>query len=1032
MTALLINVTQQPALLSSLENVKLNTDIYYDNNRQKDFLQENNTLIYEWLYSVDDGKTFRTLNENSANLTIDLDTININFIYKLKISIDRPSSEITSNTDSSTGFITNKSNKFLLSNQENDDSEVWYSTNIKINHNIDIADIIVDFALNDIIEQLEDQIDFGLTSDAIDIQENESSQISIIPDDETATIVEVDTDETSSTLWFPGLIDCYTPATMTSCGITINYCIYERRSILVDGFSNCGSIHDCPANGCVLDGGPIITANGPVGNWKNIKVGNSYAACFTGDGFPVAQDPQQWDGKRSKSVDSCGEPIISDSRYDSLVLCDDPKKTYQNYYDCANPPNVGNMSCPGQVVGNQCDPGGAINDMECLGEFKRFMFPTNRYGCLQNKYYYASTCKCNGEILGSIDTNPATCQANTDQCKTVAPPSLSYYCRELGVTVNVDAEVKEGKYTGVLNVNFGPVAAPPGTTESGRIGGGLTGGVLPKSYTAYLQGSADAANYSVDPSITLDVTRNAGKTSSECSIKTIKTSSDPWGGCIEAGDCYEHKDIPGALRCFTGDQYYKIEGFGSITYNCYKECQKNTPTTATVPAFRIYPVTTRPPEDLCGLLSLAEAEAKLEKDNEGKAYAVRTDTLRAGFGSSCVEKCKNFEGFPSKNTTRFSTNGGIKTGTLGLRNPCVKCGCKDNDDCDGCGVCVDGECIEYPNNRPTTAFHPCEAARKDGGTVSCCVAYDALGKKTVSCARSIACETCQDAQSLEENIPTGSITGSVAKVSFDPYNPEKGCCFGVVYDPRCQDCDPIYKTLRDRCRPPKECRLTGDTTTWVDEDDFAHESDNYHCIIPPCPPCQIEADDYDTTGNCISYNDTPAAKANCEECEPIDNPDYPLNSDEPQIPNFYSTLDEGQTCCQTGATTFVPCSNCCADSETGYNTCCPGAEDTCCDGACYATVAGRTICCNGKEAAFEDACNLCSFDQYGQQESQCDTYYSCCTKTVSGVEFFTGCYSNAYCDCQTCKGGKVVDVESDDPDDCCYAGAAPQSIFYEP
>jgi len=1024
MTALLINVTQQPALLSSLENVKLNTDIYYDNNRQKDFLQENNTLIYEWLYSVDDGKTFRTLNENSANLTIDLDTININFIYKLKISIDRPSSEIASNTDSSTGFITNKSNKFLLSNQESDNSEVWYSNNIKINHSIDIADIIVDFALNDIIEQLEDQIDFGLTSDAIDIQENESSQISIIPDDETATIVEVDTDETSSTLWFPGLMDCYTPATMTSCGITINYCIYEQKSILVDGLGNCGSINDCPGNGCVLDGGPVITANGPVGNWLNVKLGDSYTACWKN--FEGAIDPQQWDGQRSKSVDSCGEPIIGDSQYDSLVLCDDPGKAYASAYFCANPPGEGNMSCPGQIVSNRCDPGGAMNDMPCLGTFQRLAVPSNKYRCHQNKYYYPSTCRCNGKILSSIDTNLATCQADQDQCKTVDPPNLSYYCRELGVTVPVLREVDDdGNYTGVLYVNFGPVAAPPGTTESGRLGW-----AFPKVYTAHLQGSAKGANYSLSKSITLTVKSNSGKTSSECSIKTLTAASDPWGGCIEAGNCYEHDDIPKTLRCFASDKYYKIQGLGNKTFSCWTECNKFTPATATVPAFRIYPVTTRP-ESLYGLLSLAEAEAKLEKDNKGKAYAVRRDTLRPGFGSTCVESCKNSKGFPSKNSTRFSTNGGIVQGSLGLVNPCVKCGCKEDKDCGGCGVCMDGECIEYPNDNPNSAaVHPCEAAAKGGGTVSCCVGYDALGKKIVSCAKSKYCETCQDPQVDDQSIPTGAIVGTVARVSFDSNDPAKDCCNGVVYDPRCQICD--VSTVRPKCRPPEECRLTGDTTTWVDEDGFEQQSDNYHCIIPPCPPCQIEADDYDTTGNCISYNDTPEAKQNCEECEPIDNPDYPGDSDEPLIPNFYSTLDEGQTCCQTGATTFVPCSNCCADSETGYNTCCPGADDTCCDGACYATVAGRTICCNGKEAAFGDACNLCSFDEFGQQESKCDTYYSCCSKTVSGVEFFTGCYSNTYCDCETCSGGEVVTVESDDPDDCCYAGAAPQSIFYEP
>ena len=89
MTALSINITQEPAYLNSLQRIQLVAEINYpdDGIRQQSYGNLNNHISYEWLYSTNEGRTFKTLNENSYYLNIGLDTININFIYKFTFFI---------------------------------------------------------------------------------------------------------------------------------------------------------------------------------------------------------------------------------------------------------------------------------------------------------------------------------------------------------------------------------------------------------------------------------------------------------------------------------------------------------------------------------------------------------------------------------------------------------------------------------------------------------------------------------------------------------------------------------------------------------------------------------------------------------------------------------------------------------------------------------------------------------------------------------------------------------------------------------
>ena len=114
---LYIDIKQSPSLLASVENVKLSSDIYYLNADRQQFLLNtaDGTVSYSWLYSADGGQTFKTLNQNSPSLSLDVNTLNIQYIYKLKVSIDRNPSSLLSNSSDIKNIISNTSNNIINS-----------------------------------------------------------------------------------------------------------------------------------------------------------------------------------------------------------------------------------------------------------------------------------------------------------------------------------------------------------------------------------------------------------------------------------------------------------------------------------------------------------------------------------------------------------------------------------------------------------------------------------------------------------------------------------------------------------------------------------------------------------------------------------------------------------------------------------------------------------------------------------------------------------------------------------------------------
>jgi hypothetical protein len=1020
-----ISIVQTPNIIRSLEGVSLDAELGYDEyTKNRELVTGESQILIEWLYSTDAGKTFKKLNATTNTLNIQIDTLNINFVYKLKATIQRPDSGIIANQGDYQEIVLNSDNNFIATNQEQDqDSEVYYSGNLTLKHNLDLEDIILGMSSDEIQKALSEQsvILSIIANDGFNELDTDTEEQAVEDTLQPSSITFTGDDLTST----QGLSDygmeiqglygyCYFKRFEYVCGAEIEYCVGEFWSFIKPAF--CPTQAESCSQGCILTKG-AWTAKGTAGTWQNVQIEpNSYKWCSS------------FSNNESKPT---AAGTCSPTNEASVMSCaNDGSYGIEPIYKRKCIPWGGNSSCPGlkakriQGKPGKCtqlwgvpypdcyefdykDDGGlklGTNCGPCKGPRIFYDDPQQvKYSCNHKLYLNRPSTTCDDDIIYKGDCD------NTPISKKIGPPTATY--SDKGITVTVTAKSDDDKT--LYYDQGGQTDLPTGPYE------------LPlRSQTAGAGADGSAVNGNFDNSITVTV---LGTKEDECDMFGLDQGEDPWGMCIQGGDCVK-KDIRGfpigidpSHKCFKGSRYYKISTGGKKSFPCAAHCAPRvTPASVMAPIVTIMPLTSRPTaggvED--DLYTLAEAKAKVEKDNAKNAYWLKTYRL-VGTSKPCYKDCNSTTG--AWQVQVFQGVGSIHAGEdLSLHNACVNCGCDTDADCDGCSVCCDGLCVDYPSTVEQSACHPCAAIPSS----VCCQEFDLIGNKTVACADPKKCEEC---------IPfPNSMLGTFPRTVYDPNDPRFDCCNGVVYDPRCEECDPIHGTVREKCRLPYECRLTGETTTWVDEDGFEQQSDNYHCIIPPCPACEIEADDYDTTGDCISYNDTPEAKENCKACTPIDNPDYPLKSDVPLISDIYSTLDEGQECCQTGATTFVPCSNCCADSETGYNTCCPGAEDTCCDGACYQSVAGRTTCCNGKEAAFEDACNLCSFDQYGQQESKCDTYYSCCTKTVSGVEFFTGCYSNAYCDCQTCKGGKVVDVESDDPDDCCYAYAAAQSIFYEP
>ena len=310
----------------------------------------------------------------------------------------------------------------------------------------------------------------------------------------------------------------------------------------------------------------------------------------------------------------------------------------------------------------------------------------------------------------------------------------------------------------------------------------------------------------------------------------------------------------------------------------------------------------------------------------------------------------------------------------------------------------------------------------------------------MTCADPYLCQECIAVESDNSGDPSGTTVG----LSYNSNDPTVKCCAGVKYDPRCKKCE--EGTITDLCIPPKVCTKSG-TSTW---DDYSNDPlfptqityDTFSCIIPPCPHCTFEADDYETSGSCVPYNGSVDAILACMECEVISNPFYPALSDEPYMPFFTSTLDEGQTCCQTGAETASPADVCCPGDT--YSIIC-STDESCCNGDCL----DPGQCCGDSGAEDAPICQDC------EGKEKCPSGTTCCTGTDPNPPYgviFVGCADPNQCQecgsgwgnsrqgvrptydttdpCLVCNEGSVDTVTSDDPEDPCYS--APQSIFYEP
>lgn len=1003
-----IQITQKPLLLSSIDIVNLESDIFYDNSdRQSSILDTTDGLVvYTWLYSADGGKTFKTLNENNSILSININTLNINYIYKLKVSIDRNSSTVLLNNKTNTNIISNSNNDIILTNQENDDSEVWYSEEIKINHDLDLEDTIIEIALNDIIDQLGNELNFGVVSDNKELNRDDVEQT--IEDTQNTETIPIGSDSPTGAA---GIITttCYENRVSYTCGVAISYCFKEERIVWPGITYDCNDFSVCE-NSCVVDDHPLIIINEVVGQWKNTKIGNGQYRWCQGGVKTISPIP----ATLGTTIDNCGEPL-SDPTRGSAMSCPDAGSA-TNYVDCPEQRNF-KGGCPGEVYRypkkKWCNPPVCPGTTTVRNKpFQGITGSIKQHKCDANKWMLPGGCECSDK--GGFTNVEYGGGCDGAQCQTIGPPSLSYECSAFSVNV-IPGENEDGEYDGSLVAFF--VGRPKLKSNT--------------TYILKLKSNSANSNYDAVPTISYTTGWNQQELS-KCDIHKLSTGRDRWGDCIQAGTCYDADDIDPGSRCNNTDKIYKIVGGGSKQYSCEQYCNTNDPPTTEAPVFVLSPVTTRPADD-SGLLSQEEALAKIAEDNDG-AYWVRIDNLRVDWDAKT--KCTYYCKATRQQEIYFVGTGKVSEGSApSLYDACLNCMCEVDEDCGSCEVCCGGKCIGYPSTEEEAACHPC--AGFPGS--KCCEQFDMIGNKGISCANPKNCEECI-------SFPN-PLFGSFARTPWDPNNPTKACCDGIPYDPRCQDCKdnfPFGKYIEEKCIAPELCIKTG-TDEWEDTDGNIQTYDTMACQIPPCPPCQFEADDYEETGNCVAYNGSVKAILACMECEVISNPFYPTFSSEPYIPYFTSTLDEGEECCQTGETTAVPSKKCCSDGPGDYSYSCE-EDQKCCNGTCL----NEGECCGESGAEPAPACQDCA------GVDKCPPGTTCCTQFLpypnNHVLGFAGCADPKQCQecgtgwggfnqgvrptydttdpCLECNEGSVDTITSDDPEDPCYS--APQSIFYEP
>tara|TARA_Y100000389_G_scaffold99806_1_gene96590 strand:- start:56257 stop:59352 length:3096 start_codon:yes stop_codon:yes gene_type:complete len=1025
---LYIDIKQSPSLLASVENVKLSSDIYYLNADRQQFLLNtaDGTVSYSWLYSADGGQTFKTLNQNSPSLSLDVNTLNIQYIYKLKVSIDRNPSSLLSNSSDIKNIISNTSNNIILTNQTDDDSEVLYSEAITINHNLDLEDIIVDMALNDIIEQLGNEINFNNQVDNLELNvEYEES----IEDTETIESVTIGADSPTGGAGFL-TTTCYERRVNYFCGVKIDYCVKSEEFIFPGSNFVCDGAEICVGK-CVVEDQALLKINTPVGEWYNTKIGNGqFRWCVGG----VQTVPPIDSVSRSTDYANCADPIDHPERGKALKCYDPESKTdwYTWFFDlhwkdCApvRPSKRGAKGadgggCPGRtynIIKKWCNPSSCPGEHEYQYKYNPFLNPSateKQFRCKPNKYVYQGGCSCEDKNGNTSVEYGGGCAGPA--CTSVAGPTNIQYVG--AITVNVFADPD-----GTLRAEF---SGRPKLESN-------------KKYTLHLR-DGSAGNHNLD-NIFKFTTPYLDPDSDLCDIHDLNIGSDLWGPCINQALCYQEEDIDPSFKCFSGDAIYKVKTAGNKSYSCAEHCENDDIPRIDAPIYSIYIPTTRPSSSE-GLMTLSKAQ-KYVKDAAGPndPYWIRQDGIRpAGGRSKCEYYCQATR---KKKSYSIATTAGTTIGKPSLNQPCKACDCETNADCGGCGVCSNGRCIDYPSTHKLAGRHPCASIP---GSVCCTSVTRDIGektgyKKTVTCADPYFCQECIAVESDNSGDPSGTTAG----LPYNSNDPTVACCAGVKYDPRCKQCE--EGTITDTCIPPKVCTKSG-TDTWDDgSDPFSPnliEYDTFSCIIPPCPHCSFEADDYEQTGNCIPYNGSVNAILSCQECEVISNPFYPALSDEPYMPFFTSTLDEGEECCQTGETTAAPSKKCCSDGPGDYSYSC-GEDQKCCNGTCL----NEGECCGESGAEPAPVCQNC------EGEPACPAGTTCCTGTDQNPPYgviFLGCADPTQCQecgsgwgnnrqgvrptydtsdpCLVCNEGSVDTITSDDPEDPCYS--APQSIFYEP
>ena len=175
------------------------------------------------------------------------------------------------------------------------------------------------------------------------------------------------------------------------------------------------------------------------------------------------------------------------------------------------------------------------------------------------------------------------------------------------------------------------------------------------------------------------------------------------------------------------------------------------------------------------------------------------------------------------------------------------------------------------------------------------------------------------------------------------------------------------------------------------------------CKIPPCPKCQIPADDYDSTGNCVDAADVSL----CETC--VDDPT-------PEDPDNWKVVtcddDPTQQCC--GGECIPKSRQCCG------GTACADNISACCGDACW-DKSGCDKCEDETIVPYDPGpCFNCD------NTPKCSDTQICCTFN----NVFVGCGDK---DCDSCDGANGPKCTATSNPDCpCYDPSSIQSIFFVP